>query len=208
MTIGGAGTLTLNVANTYSGTTTLDAGTLTLGIGTATSDPIGSSTLAASLAASSRRPARHHGGQYDFAELQQRVTIAGAAEPDVLRHGQQSATLCCRPICSSSSDSTNNVFGSTLTVTNTALTTFSGAINGSGSLILAGSGNTLLSGGSSSFSGGVFLTAGNLSSRLAATRTGSPGRGYTSGPLGTGIITSVRRQHPACRQQLGQHCAK
>ena len=179
LTITGAGlgvqTLVLPFANAYTGTTTLNSGVLSLGQANALASGAGAvalngGTLQSTVALTLNNP-------YTLATSN--VTIGGSN--NLTLSGPGTLTNLAAP-ANLSASAVANVFGSTLTITNTALTTLSGAIGGAGSLIFAGAAGNTLASGAGTYSGGTFLTAGNLI--LGASSSGS----VTNGPVGTGTL--------------------
>jgi autotransporter-associated beta strand protein len=137
----GTGTLVLSSFNTYTGTTTLTAGTLSAD----NFDALGKGTLV--LNGGVLRSS-HPGG----ITLSNSFTVGGA----VTLGGSQSLSF-------SGPGGILNA-GSTLTVTNTATTSFSTTLSGAGALTLAaGTGMLQLSSANSTYTGTTTLTSGTLS---------------------------------------------
>ncbi len=137
LTKDGAGTLVLSGSNTYSGGTTLSAGSLGAGHNNAFGTgglTINGGTIFAS------------GGSRT---LGNNVTVGG----NFSIGGSNDLTLTGSVALGSS--------GRTITVDNSGLTTISGVVSGTGSLTKAGAGTLVLS-GNNTYSGGTTLSAGSL----------------------------------------------
>lgn len=130
----GTGSLLLGGNNSYSGGTTLTSGTLIVGSNSA----LGTSSVALNGGTIQ--------GSVNNINLNNLFTVGGAA----IVSGSTNLTF-----------SGSGSLGNTLTVTNTATTTFSATLSGSGALAEVGGGNLILS-GSNSYSGGTTVTSGVL----------------------------------------------
>ncbi|MCC8395409.1 autotransporter-associated beta strand repeat-containing protein [Paraburkholderia sp. MMS20-SJTR3] len=136
LTKAGAGTLTLSALNRYTGTTTVNGGTLAMGIANAIAT---SSAVAVNSGATL--------ALNDFSQTVNNLSGAGA-----VRLGTSAATV--------------------LTASNTADTTFSGAISGAGSVDKTGAGTLTLT-GANTYSGGTLISEGTLIGSATSFGTGS-----------------------------------
>jgi len=157
LTKSGAGLLTLSGANTYTGTTTINAGTLSVIGGSAIADT-GAVVLANSTTAVFR---------LDASETIGNISGGGIAANTLNRTGGFSGASV-------------NVQGNTLTLADASDTTFGGTFTGtsSGAIIKSGAGRLTLT-SPNSFAGSITLNAGTL--RLTAGSNASVAYAISSG---------------------------
>ena len=152
LTVGGTGTTTLSAANTYTGTTTVNSGTLNL----TNTSLAGGLTIAggavndnASNQLSSSSALTVNGGSFNL--LNQSETVASLS-------GASAGTIA--------------LGNGTLTVAGTSKTTFAGSLTGSGTLANTNTGSLTLSKASTGFTGTVNLSNGVIAAS-ATNATGS-----------------------------------
>ena len=163
----GAGTLTMGYPNSYSGGTALDTGTLGFEVSSdagPTYGPVGSGTLTIAGGTTVQSVATPRSAANAVA-VNGNFTVSGSQ--DLLLSGAMNLGGAPR----------------TITVSNSALTTFSGIIS-NGALRKDGAGTLLLS-AASTYSGGTTLSLGTL--QCGFNTAGGPPP--TSGPIGTGGLT-------------------
>ena len=169
-----SGTILLSKANTYSGGTTLTAGTLQIGVanvgsvGNITSSAIGTGTLALNGGTLSS-------GDTTARTILNALTIGG----DVTLGNANTGALTF------SADADLGGATRTLNTGNGSGATFTGIVS-NGGIIKNGNGTLIIGSGNSTYSGGTTLNAGTLS--FGTAKTGSVGN-ITSSSLGTGSLT-------------------
>jgi autotransporter-associated beta strand protein len=171
LTKSGTGQLTLTAANTFTGTTTLSAGSLRLANGLA----LQSSTLSNAVAG---------GVIFDSSVANNSFTLGGLSGAGAIALQNNAATPA--PIA--------------LTIgNNNAGTTYSGVMSGAGSLTKIGTGTLILSNGGNSFTGNVVVNSGTLqtgtgvsaaSANTAFGAKATPGRTITVNPGATLNLTT------------------
>ena len=174
LTKAGTGTLTLNGANAYTGGTTLNQGTVTIGIG----GTLGATTGALSVTNTNSTAA-------GTAAI---LNLATAADTTV---GTLSGTLAT-PTSGTNTATINIQTSRNFTVNQTAAGTYAGVIAGAGSLTLGSlSTNTLTLTGANTYTGTTTVSAGTLAvnGSLANTSTtvGSGGRLQGGGSIGGSV---------------------
>ncbi|RYJ01798.1 MAG: autotransporter protein, partial [Actinomycetales bacterium] len=182
LTQAGAGTLVLAASNTYTGTTTVSAGTLQVGNG-GTSGRLGTGAVTNNAALVFNRSdsvtvANAIGGTGT-------LTQAGAGTTVLTGDNSYGATAITAGTLQVGNGGTSGTLGTGDVTNNAALVfnrsdsvTVANAIGGSGSLTQAGAGTTVLTGNNSY--GATSIDAGTL----------QVGDGGTSGTLGTGAVTN------------------
>ena len=170
-----SGTILLSKANTYSGGTTLTAGTLQIGVASAgavgaiTSSAIGTGGLALNGGTLSS-------GSTTARTILNAITIGGDV---TLGDATNTGAL------SFSADANLGGATRTLTTATGSSATFNGIVS-NGGIIKNGNGTLIMGTAESTYSGGTTLNAGTLS--FGTTRNGSVGN-ITSSSLGTGSLT-------------------
>ncbi len=170
MTKSGAGTLTMTAANTYIGTTTVNAGTLLMNAANTYTGTtvVNGGTLQTNVA--------------NAIPATSAVSLANAASA-ILNLNNFSQTIGSLAGGGTTGGNVNLGSGS-LTLANTATTTYSGIISGSGSLVVQGGNSTTLS-GANTYSGGTAVTGiGALTPILTLTNNTAAG----TGPI---VVTST-----------------
>jgi fibronectin-binding autotransporter adhesin len=182
VTQAGTGTLTFTGANTYSGTTTISAGTLQVGNGGATG-ALGSGDITDNATLAINRTgtvtlAQHISGTGAFKQSGTGTTILAS---DNTYGGTTTITAGTLQI---GSGGTTGTLGSGAVTDSAALAfnrsdtlTVANAISGTGTLTQAGTGTTILT-GANTYSGATTISAGAL----------QIGNGGTTGALGTGAV--------------------
>ena len=172
----GIGTLnfTGSIANTYTGTTTVNAGELIL------SKTAGATAIAGDLIVGD-------GSGTDIVKLTASNQIADTSDVTINSSGLLSLINNSETIDGLNSVSTSAVLSmgsGTLTIgaNDDPSASFAGVISGSGSVVKIGNGTQTLS-GANTYSGGTTLNAGTL--QLGSSSTGS----ITNGPVGKGTLT-------------------
>ena len=161
----GSGTLTLsNGSNSYSGATTVSAGTLAVTANNALGTNAAGTTVAS-------------GATLDLQNVTYSTTEALTLNGGTIK--TSTGTSSFAGAIALGGNSTFNIGGTQLTS--------SGLISGGYSLTKSGAGILVLSSGSSTYSGGTTISAGTLTA--GNTSTGIIGTA-TSGPFGTGSITN------------------
>ncbi len=160
----GTGTTVLTADNTYTGTTTISAGTLQLGNGGTTgsvvSDVVDNGVLAIDNAGTVTLPGVISGS----GALQQNGTGTAILTADNSYTGNtmiSAGTLQLGDGGTSGSIVSNVVDNGTLSINQSGTATLPGAISGSGSLLQAGTGTTILT-RNESYAGGTTISAGTL----------------------------------------------
>jgi fibronectin-binding autotransporter adhesin len=162
----GTGTLVLNVAHTYSGSTTIEAGTVFTGNANAFGDTTGATTVLSGASVYLLGPA---------STIPENLTIAGdgvAAGNGVLRSGGSVATTLTGNIVLSAASTLNNDGGSSIIING-------GTVSGVGPITKLGNGTTLLAGTTHSWTGGLTINGGTF----------QLGTGTTAGALPAGAVT-------------------
>jgi autotransporter-associated beta strand protein len=162
LNVTGPGTIILNSAETYAGTTNVSGGTLQLGDGVSNDGSIAGSLIDnATVTFANLNPLSYAGAVSGSGTL--RITGAGGIT-------LSGANNFPGPIS----------IASKLTLTNTAAATFSGTISGAGTLTVSSSAVVNLS-GANNYSGGTFLTSGTIN----ATNSSALGTGSLNSSGGT-----------------------
>ena len=213
----GSGTTELTAADSYSGGTTIQAGTLQLGNGGATGGITGNVTDNATLAVNETGnltlsgtisgsgtlikagsgtvtlsgPNTFTGGVTLSAGtlLLNTTGAAGTGAVSIASGGTLSLGTINQTISVLSGAGSVNLGTATLTEGSSAATTLSGAITGAGTLVKQGSGTLTLS-GSSNFSGGTTLESGGTLNLAASSAAGSGAISFGAG-FGTLAIQSA-----------------
>jgi autotransporter-associated beta strand protein len=167
LTKAGAGNLTLSGANTYSGTTTVSAGSLTVGHSNALGTTAGGTTLGASTTLIFT----------DGVTVAENVTLDGGW----MSLASGSATL-------SGNLTLANANGARVTIDSTGSLIFSGSVTGAYSIYKFGAGTLTLSGDNSSSTTLIAVSAGTLSVGAASTMVGGA---LTLNNGGTLVVTGT-----------------
>ncbi len=181
LTQAGTGTTILTGDNTYTGTTTISAGTLQLGNGGTTGSVAGNITDNAALVFN-RTGSITYGGVISGTG---HVTQAGSG---LIFTGNNTytggTTISSGTLQIGAGGTTGSIVGDIANASNLSFNrsdslTYAGAISGAGDVLQQGTGTTILT-GNSTYAGGTFITAGTL----------QIGAGGTSGSVGGFISNS------------------
>jgi autotransporter-associated beta strand protein len=191
----GSGTTILNGQNTYTGGTTPTAGSIAFGtntIGTVTSGPIGAGPLFVAPevpSATGKGQVMAWGGARTIANP---IQYPSATNNQTLIIGGTNALTFTGPITLNGDDGTSTYTNRTFQVTNTALTTFTGVVSGTGfGLIKTGNGilalnNAEMYTGPTTVSNGTLQVNGQLDAASAVTVFSGAtlaGAGIINGPV-------------------------
>lgn len=159
----GTGTWILSGANTYSGSTTLSAGTLTL-----------------------KNQLALQNSQLNINGNSGTLVFDSSVSGNAFTVGSLIGNSASSPILLQNNAGTGAPIALTLSGNNASPATWSGLITGPGSLIKSGTGTQIVATVSPTFSGGTTLNSGTL--QLAGSSAGSAGS-PTAGPVGIGTFT-------------------
>lgn len=193
----GAVTLTLTVANTYSGTTTISGGTMQIGNGGTTGSIPGAAILNNATLAFNRSDDITYGGVISGGG---RLVKLGGGTLTLTGANTYSGTTTVSAGMLQVGDGTSAAtisnalatigLGATLRFQSTANQSINGGLAGAGSLVKAGSGTLILFGNATEFTGATRITEGTIR-MTAGDRLGSGMISLQGGALATATTTTI-----------------